>query len=189
MVVKSGFVAALVLLTGCATLPSGPSVTALPGSGKSFEQFRADDQACRHYGDEQVSGLTPARAQDEAVAKSAVAGGLLGAAAGAAIDGGHGAAIGAGAGVLIGSVAGIDAGYGPPTPLAPATTQRTCNACTPRGIACRYRVTWCHRRHEVILLRPGARILHRLIFIRSRLRTGSAPGRGQRLFGLAAKWG
>lgn len=111
MIRRSGMAVAVVLLAGCATIPSGPSVTALPGSGKSFEEFRADDRTCRHYGEEQVSGATPARAQDEAVAKSAVAGAVLGGVAGAAIDGGDGAAIGAGAGVLIGSVAGIDAGY------------------------------------------------------------------------------
>jgi hypothetical protein len=28
---------------GCATVPRGPSVKVLPGSGKTFEQFQADD--------------------------------------------------------------------------------------------------------------------------------------------------
>jgi hypothetical protein len=35
------------LLGGCATMPAAPSVMALPGSGKSLEQFYADDTACR----------------------------------------------------------------------------------------------------------------------------------------------
>lgn len=37
------------LLTGCATLPSGPSVMVLPGTGKSLEQFQADDLVCRQW--------------------------------------------------------------------------------------------------------------------------------------------
>ena len=40
----------LLALGACAAVPpSGPSVMALPGNGKSFEQFRADDAACREY--------------------------------------------------------------------------------------------------------------------------------------------
>jgi hypothetical protein len=104
-------VVALAILGGCATLPSGPSVTVLPGSSKGFDQFRADDHACRQYGQEQIGGVTPNQAANESVEKSAVAGTVLGAAAGAAIDGGHGAAIGAGIGLLFGSAAGSSAGY------------------------------------------------------------------------------
>ena len=29
------------ILSGCATAPTGPSVLALPGTGRSFEDFRA----------------------------------------------------------------------------------------------------------------------------------------------------
>ncbi|PYN92585.1 MAG: glycine zipper family protein [Candidatus Rokuibacteriota bacterium] len=35
------------LLAGCASVPSGPIVMALPGSAKSADDFRADDAACR----------------------------------------------------------------------------------------------------------------------------------------------
>jgi hypothetical protein len=35
------------LLAGCASVPSGPSVMALPGSAKGADEFRADDAACR----------------------------------------------------------------------------------------------------------------------------------------------
>src|SRR5262245_31393495 len=35
-----------VFMTGCAA--SGPSLTVLPGQGKSFEQFQTDDGACRN---------------------------------------------------------------------------------------------------------------------------------------------
>ena len=37
------------LLGGCATMPAAPSVLALPGSGKTLEQFSTDDTACRQW--------------------------------------------------------------------------------------------------------------------------------------------
>jgi hypothetical protein len=37
----------VLLVSGCATVPSGPSVMVMPGSGKTFEQFQYDDVACR----------------------------------------------------------------------------------------------------------------------------------------------
>jgi hypothetical protein len=40
-------IGALLLPAGCATVPTGPSVMVLPGSGKNFEQFQADDGVCR----------------------------------------------------------------------------------------------------------------------------------------------
>ena len=42
-------VLAVALLSGCATVPQGPSVMVLPGSSKSFEQFQVDDAACRQW--------------------------------------------------------------------------------------------------------------------------------------------
>jgi pantothenate kinase type III len=43
--------AALIVVTlgtaGCASAPTGPGVLVLPGSGKTIEQFRADDSQCR----------------------------------------------------------------------------------------------------------------------------------------------
>jgi hypothetical protein len=38
---------AAMLTTACAGTPTGPSVMVLPGSGKSIEQFQADDARCR----------------------------------------------------------------------------------------------------------------------------------------------
>lgn len=94
------------ILGACVQLPTGPSVMTLPGSGKSFEQFRHDDYDCRRYAYEQVGGLTPRQSAQSSGVQSAAIGTGLGAAAGAAIAGGGGAAIGAGAGLLAGSVAG-----------------------------------------------------------------------------------
>ena len=49
------------LLTGCATIPGGPSVMVLPGAGKSFEQFQAEDFVCRQWAAQQI-GITPGQA-------------------------------------------------------------------------------------------------------------------------------
>jgi hypothetical protein len=47
------------LITACASLPSGPSFMALPGSGKNFSQFRVDDNQCRLFAHEQVNSTSP----------------------------------------------------------------------------------------------------------------------------------
>lgn len=97
-------------LAACTTIPTGPSHMALPGPGKDFDQFRADDASCRAYALESA-GVSPTQAQDTSGVKSAVVGTAVGAAAGAAI-GGHGrdAAVGAGVGLLAGALAGAAAG-------------------------------------------------------------------------------
>ncbi|SOD21086.1 YMGG-like glycine zipper-containing protein [Nitrosomonas ureae] len=94
------------LITACVNLPTGPSVMTLPGTGKSFEQFRMDDFECRTYAYEQVGGKTSRQASQASGIESAAIGAGLGAAAGAAIGGGQGAAIGAGTGLLAGGVVG-----------------------------------------------------------------------------------
>jgi len=93
-------------LGGCASIPSGPSVLVLPGTGKSFDQFRADDYDCRQFARYQVGGKEAEQAAGESVAKSAALGTAVGAAAGAALGGRSGAAAGAGGGLLIGTAAG-----------------------------------------------------------------------------------
>ncbi|HEV7390795.1 MAG TPA: glycine zipper family protein [Burkholderiales bacterium] len=40
---------AALLLGACATAPVGPGVAALPGTGKTLEQFRTDDSECQRY--------------------------------------------------------------------------------------------------------------------------------------------
>ncbi|MGH7535246.1 MAG: hypothetical protein ACREMG_06640, partial [Gemmatimonadales bacterium] len=49
------------LLGACATVPAGPSVMVLPGGGKSFEQFQADDSICRQWAQQQT-GTSPGEA-------------------------------------------------------------------------------------------------------------------------------
>ena len=114
-------------LGACAVLPSGPSVMALPGTGKNFDQFRSEDYNCRQYAFGQVGGTT---AQDNANASavgSAAIGTALGAAAGAAFGGGSGAAVGAGVGLLTGAAVGAgnsyQSGYGTQQRYDSANTQ------------------------------------------------------------------
>ena len=101
-------VVALAGLAGCATLPEGPSLNALPGSRVSFEQFQVDDAACRQYAYQSVGGTTPSAAANQSVAASAAAGTVLGAATGALVSGGSGSgtAVGAGVGLLTGAAVG-----------------------------------------------------------------------------------
>lgn len=97
---------ALLMVGACTTVPSGPGVMVLPGTGKSFDQFRADDFDCRQFANSQVGGTTPNQAASDSGAKSAAVGTLIGAAAGAVIDGSSGAAIGAGTGLAFGALIG-----------------------------------------------------------------------------------
>ena len=108
-----GLVIAVPLLGACATVPTGPSVMVLPGGGKSFEQFQADDAGCRQWASQQT-GTTPGQAANESGITSAAIGTILGAALGAAIGAAAGnpalgAAAGAGGGFLFGSSGGLSA--------------------------------------------------------------------------------
>ena len=99
-----------VTLTACVSLPpEGPSVMALPGSGRSFEAFRADDAWCRNYAQQSISPKTPETAAVNAGVASAAVGTAVVAAVGAAVDGSSGAAVGAGFGLLVGSASGVSA--------------------------------------------------------------------------------
>lgn len=101
---------ATLFLTACVSIPTGPSIMALPGSGKNFEQFRHDDQLCRQYAYTQIGGKLPEQAATASGIESAAVGAGLGAISGTAIGGGEGAAIGAGIGLLAGGLAGVESG-------------------------------------------------------------------------------
>ncbi len=100
----------LLAVAGCTVLPPNePSVMVLPGTGKSFDQFRADNENCKQFAYEQVSRRTPGDVSVDSGVRSAALGTVLGAAAGAAINGGRGAAVGAGSGLALGGLAGTGA--------------------------------------------------------------------------------
>lgn len=103
---------AVSLLGACTTMPSGPGVLVLPGTGKTFEQFQFDDSACRQYANNAVGGTTTESAAVDSGVRSAAVGTVLGAVAGAAINGGRGAAVGAGGGMALGGLAGTGTAQG-----------------------------------------------------------------------------
>jgi len=99
---------ALALLAGCATVPTGPTLTVYPGPGKPFEVFQADDYACRQWAQQQIGGASPSQTANQNLATGAAVGTLAGAGLGALMGSasghaGAGAAIGAGAGLLTGT--------------------------------------------------------------------------------------
>ena len=99
----------ILILGGCATMPSGPSVMVYPGTGKTFDQFRYDDMRCRQFALEYIGGTSPSENATQSGVASAVTGTAVGAAAGALIGGHEGAAVGACTGLIVGSVAGSEA--------------------------------------------------------------------------------
>jgi Glycine-zipper domain len=110
-----------ILVAGCVTVPTGPSVMVLPGSGKVFEQFQVDDALCRQWALQQT-GVAPGEAATNSAVTSAAVGTVLGAALGAAIGAAAGnpalgAAAGAGAGLFGGSAVGANAAYASGTAL------------------------------------------------------------------------
>ena len=104
----------LLLVGGCATLPTGPSVNVLPAQGKSFDTFRTEDAACRQWAEQRL-GTSSQDNYDQNVATGAVAGTAVGAGVGAALGSasghaGAGALIGAASGLLMGTAAGSSSG-------------------------------------------------------------------------------
>ncbi|MEI7612070.1 MAG: YMGG-like glycine zipper-containing protein [Betaproteobacteria bacterium] len=103
---------AVLILAGCTTIPTGPSIMVLPGAGKSFDHFRGDDMECRQYARYQIDGGNPDQIKVDSGVRNAAIGTAIGALAGAAIGGSRGAGVGAGAGLLVGSVTGSEAARG-----------------------------------------------------------------------------
>jgi len=103
-------VALAAVLAGCASIPTGPSVAVMPGPGKPFDQFQADNAICREFAQQQI-GVNPNQVAREQVLSGAAAGAAIGAASGALMGHGHegSAESMAGAGVIVGSAAGASA--------------------------------------------------------------------------------
>lgn len=105
---------AILVLNGCATQPSGPSVLVLPNPGKPFEQFQANDMTCRQWAEKQI-GMSAQSVANQNMVTGAVVGTAIGAGAGALLgeasgQAGSAAAFGAGSGLLVGTAAGASAG-------------------------------------------------------------------------------
>jgi len=106
MAVLAAGMTGVLVFNGCATTPMGPSLQVMPGPGKSFEAFNADDTYCRGFAQQQVAGQAQA-ANNQAIG-TAVLGTALGAGLGAAIGGSRGAGIGAASGATTGTAIGAD---------------------------------------------------------------------------------
>lgn len=97
---------AAALLAGCAPMPVGPTVAAMPAPNKPFEVFIQDDQLCRNWAG---ASIGPGRdAAADRMLGSTVTGALLGAAAGALVGDHHSAGAGAAVGTLAGASIGAD---------------------------------------------------------------------------------
>jgi outer membrane lipoprotein SlyB len=103
---KSTILCTTLLVAACAETPMGPTVRALPPSGKPFDQFASEQASCKAYAESQVQGQAD-RANSTGVLEG-VGGTVLGAGLGAALGGGRGAAIGAGAGAIGGTAVGAN---------------------------------------------------------------------------------
>jgi len=47
-----------VLIGGCAGIPTGPSVLALPGTGKTLNEFRSSDIQCYQYAAQSIGSVS-----------------------------------------------------------------------------------------------------------------------------------
>jgi hypothetical protein len=100
---------ALAALSGCVVPPpSRPTITALPGPGKSFAQFQQDDAMCQNYAATHDGNQTEqAQAAGNNATATAVGGTLIGAAAGAVLGS---LSHNAGAGAAVGGLTGLAVG-------------------------------------------------------------------------------
>ena len=95
----------LALITGCASLPTGPRVAVMPAPGKPLDLFTMEDRQCRNYADQSI-GIAPREVANQNMVGSAVVGTAIGAAAGALAGGNQGAATGAAIGMVAGTASG-----------------------------------------------------------------------------------
>ncbi len=117
-------------LCGCASVPTGPSISVLPQPGKPFEVFQADDAVCRQWAQQQIGGESPS----DTANKTAVGGAVLGTVVGAGLGAAIGAATGnVGAGAAIGGATGLVGG------ASMGSNQGAMNA---RGLQRRYDIAY-----------------------------------------------
>lgn len=106
------FLLAVVTLSACATMPTGPSVRVMPGPGKPFEVFQSEDAGCRQWASQQAGQAS--ESANKTLATGALVGTVLGAGIGTAIGAATGhAGSGAGVGAASGAIVGTAAASGP----------------------------------------------------------------------------
>lgn len=98
------------LLVGCQTMPTGPSVMVMPTQGKPFDVFQKEDQQCRDYAANSVG--SGAQAANNSAVGTAVIGTVIGTAVGAlAHNAGAGAAVGLAGGTMVGAGNAQNSGF------------------------------------------------------------------------------
>jgi len=98
---------AIMVMGGCASMPTGPRVAVMPAPGKPFELFVQEDKICRQFAAQSIDKTANDRAS-EAFVGSAAAGVAIGATVGGLLGGHDGAASGASMGLLSGSMIGAE---------------------------------------------------------------------------------
>lgn len=96
----------IAVITACVSAPTGPTITIMPREGKSFEEFKMDEEECRAFAAQSVKDVNTAALKEGAI--SAATGAAIGAAAGALYQGGSSTNVGTGA--AIGMVGGAAVG-------------------------------------------------------------------------------
>ena len=115
-------VTVLLLFTGCATAPLGPTVQVMPSPGKPFAKFQTESEECQAWAFQQMGGQEAVdRINANAVLYGIIGGAIgagIGALSGASLGYGprstrryaaHGAAMGAGIGTAAGAAQGAAA--------------------------------------------------------------------------------
>src|SRR4030095_1452302 len=72
------FVGVAAMLGGCATVPTGPAVTVMPGTGKTFEAFQQDQAACQQYAQAAIGGQYAGQPANDRPGRTGPAGGAVG---------------------------------------------------------------------------------------------------------------
>jgi len=106
---------ALLVVGGCVTMPTGPSVAVYPAPGKPFEVFQQEDNTCRQWAQQSIGGASPQQMANQNTAAGAAVGTAVGAGLGAAVGSlsghaGAGAVVGGVSGLLVGTSAGAQSG-------------------------------------------------------------------------------
>ncbi|MEN6508273.1 MAG: glycine zipper family protein [Smithella sp.] len=120
--VVSFIVTVLLLFTGCATAPLGPTIQVMPAPGKPFAKFQTESEECQSWAFQKIGGQEAVdRINANAVLYGIIGGAIgagIGALTGASWEHGHrssgwhaahGAALGAGIGTAAGAAHGATA--------------------------------------------------------------------------------
>ena len=94
------------LLTACATTPTGPMVRVMPAPNKPFEVFAMEQNDCENYASDQVAG--GAQAANKRALGATALGTVVGLGVGAATGSGRAATVGAASGGAIGAAVGAN---------------------------------------------------------------------------------